>query len=138
MQLNVAHTIICSSRFQTNFCFISYSCWITEDYITYGVNISYFTLLFLFNTGVLITVSKKIFLLHKKVDKRHSKMPACKDIGTVLGLMCLLGIAWGLVFFTSGYTNLPILYLFCILNSLQGRFLVKKQNNRKQYDRNVK
>ncbi|XP_056623592.1 adhesion G-protein coupled receptor G2-like [Triplophysa dalaica] len=112
-------------------------CWITEDYITYGVNISYFTLLFLFNIGTLITVSKKIFLLQKKVDNRHSKMPACKDVGTVLGLMCLLGTAWGLVFFTSGYTNLPILYLFCILNSLQGFYIfvwmcVTGKKNRKE------
>ncbi|XP_057195401.1 adhesion G-protein coupled receptor G2 isoform X2 [Triplophysa rosa] len=111
-------------------------CWITEAYINYAVNISYLTLLFLFNTGILITVSKKICLL-RKVDNRHHKMPAWKDVGTVLGLMCLLGTTWGLVFFTSGYTNLPVLYLFCILNSLQGFYIfvwmcVTAKKNRKE------
>ncbi len=96
------------------------SCWITEPLILYGVNLSYFTIVFLFNTMVLITVSRQIFKL-KKVDNKHKKVPV-KDASTVLGLMCLLGTSWGLVFLSSGYTSYPILYIFCISNTMQGRF----------------
>ncbi|KAL0187929.1 hypothetical protein M9458_015028, partial [Cirrhinus mrigala] len=53
------------------------------------------------------------------MGNRHDKMPVWKDAGTVLGLMCLLGTTWGLAFFSSGYTNYLILYLFCILNTMQ-------------------
>ncbi|KAK9972579.1 hypothetical protein ABG768_025874 [Culter alburnus] len=94
-------------------------CWITEPFIVYGVNLSYFTVVFMFNLAVLITVSRQIFKL-KQVEKKKHKIIPVKDVGTVLGLMCLLGTSWGLVFFSSGYTNYPILYLFCISNTLQG------------------
>ncbi|XP_058638638.1 adhesion G-protein coupled receptor G2 isoform X1 [Onychostoma macrolepis] len=93
-------------------------CWITEPLVLYGVNLSYFTIVFLFNTTVLITVSRQIFKL-KKVDNKHKKIPV-KDASTVLGLMCLLGTSWGLVFLGSGYTSYPILYIFCISNTMQG------------------
>ncbi|XP_067304495.1 adhesion G-protein coupled receptor G5 [Pseudorasbora parva] len=97
-------------------------CWIREPAILYGVNLSYFTVVFLFNLGILITVSRQIFKL-RNVGRSHGKMPAWKDAGTVVGLMCLLGTTWGLAFFTAGYTNYPILYLFCILNTLQGFYI---------------
>lgn len=65
---------------------------------------------------VLATVTHQIF----KLRRLNHKGRARKDFGTVLGLTMLLGMTWGLVFFTSGYTNYPILYLFCICNTLQG------------------
>ncbi|XP_067303904.1 adhesion G-protein coupled receptor G5-like [Pseudorasbora parva] len=95
------------------------ACWITEPVVLYGVNLSYFTVVFLFNLMVLLTVSRQIFKL-KQVDLKKQKKIPVKDVGTVLGLMCLLGITWGLVFLSSGYINYPILYLFCIFNTMQG------------------
>ncbi|XP_050969881.1 adhesion G-protein coupled receptor G2-like [Labeo rohita] len=97
-------------------------CWIKEPRVLYGVSVSYFSIVFLFNLGILITVSRQIFKL-RKMGNRHNKMPVCKDLGTVLSLMCLLGTTWGLAFFSSGYTNYPILYLFCILNTMQGFYI---------------
>ncbi|KAK7169782.1 hypothetical protein R3I94_000122 [Phoxinus phoxinus] len=97
-------------------------CWIKEPLVLYGVNLSYFTVIFLFNLGILITVSRQIFKM-RHVGNRNTKMPVWKDAGTVLGLMSLMGTTWGLVFFSSGYTNYVILYLFCILNSLQGFYI---------------
>ncbi|XP_026071632.1 adhesion G-protein coupled receptor G5-like [Carassius auratus] len=93
-------------------------CWITEPLILYGVNLSYFTIIFVFNTVVLITVSRQIFKL-RKLDNKNKKIPV-KDASTVLGLMCLLGTSWGLVFLGYGYTSYPILYIFCISNTVQG------------------
>ncbi|XP_046713150.1 adhesion G-protein coupled receptor G1-like isoform X6 [Silurus meridionalis] len=97
-------------------------CWITNTHFLYGMNISYFSLTFLFNTCLLVVVTHQIFKLRCLYDKGR-RLPSPKDICTVLGLNMLLGTTWGLIFFTSGYTNYPILYLFCICNSLQGLFL---------------
>nr|XP_055070136.1 adhesion G-protein coupled receptor G5-like [Misgurnus anguillicaudatus] len=112
-------------------------CWITFP-TPYAINISYLILVFLFSTGILITVTRKICMM-RKVDKRHKVAP-CKDVLTVLGLMCLLGTTWGLAFFTIGYTNYPILYLFCIFNSTQGFYVfiwmcLIARKNRKQRPR---
>ncbi|XP_017334309.1 adhesion G-protein coupled receptor G2 [Ictalurus punctatus] len=97
-------------------------CWITEPHFLYGMNITYFCLMYLFNTCVLLAATQQIFK-RRCLDVQDSKRPSYKDICTVLGLTVLLGMTWGLAFFTSGYTNYPILYLFCICNSLQGLFL---------------
>ncbi|XP_052006604.1 adhesion G-protein coupled receptor G5-like [Xyrauchen texanus] len=94
-------------------------CWITEPLVLYGVNLCYFSLVFLFNSLILVTVSREILKL-KHLDNKQKKRAVCKDASTVLGLMCLLGTSWGLVFFSTGYTNYTILYLFCILNTMQG------------------
>ncbi|XP_051756115.1 adhesion G-protein coupled receptor G2-like [Ctenopharyngodon idella] len=94
-------------------------CLFIDPLVMYGVNISYFTVIFLLNVGILITVSRQIFKL-RHVGNKPGKIPVWKDTGTVLGLMCLLGTTWGLIFFSMGYTNYPILYLFCILNTMQG------------------
>lgn len=45
---------------------------------------------------------------------------AKQNISTLLGVSTLLGITWGLVFFSFGHLSTAGLYLFCILNSLQG------------------
>ncbi|XP_019935580.1 adhesion G protein-coupled receptor G3-like isoform X2 [Paralichthys olivaceus] len=44
-----------------------------------------------------------------------------KDCVTVLGLSCVLGIPWALA--STTYISLPGIYLFTILNSLQGVFM---------------
>ena len=57
-----------------------------------------------------------------KAAGASKKLPlSWNDILTVLGLTCLLGTTWGLAFLTSGYISYPVLYIFCILNSLQGQ-----------------
>lgn len=108
--------------------FLSYRCLFIDPLVMYGLNISYFTIVFLFNLGILITVSRQIIKL-RHVGNKQGKMPVLKDAGTVLGLMCLLGTTWGLIFFSLGFTNYPILYLFCILNTMQGRFSQSTREN---------
>ncbi|XP_070819559.1 adhesion G-protein coupled receptor G2-like [Chaetodon trifascialis] len=128
-------------------------CWITDDTFFYSLNLVYFTLMFIFNTGILIAVASGIFKM-KQVSKlgavsegkttrdlvRFSE--SCRSSLTVLGLTCLLGTTWGLAFLGSGYVNYPILYLFCILNSMQGFFIflwiclsAQKQRKRNMDDR---
>ncbi|XP_037835841.1 adhesion G-protein coupled receptor G2-like [Kryptolebias marmoratus] len=113
-------------------------CWIIDDSFFYSLNLAYFTLIFILNSGILLAVGSSICKM-KQVSKSNSKLRAntrgkfkeerqrfstsCKSGLTLLGLTCLMGTTWGLAFLGSGYVNYPILYLFCILNSLQGFFI---------------
>ncbi|XP_070690323.1 adhesion G-protein coupled receptor G2-like [Pempheris klunzingeri] len=113
-------------------------CWITDDSFFYSLNLVYFTLIFIFNSGILVAVASRICKM-KQAFRSNSKLGAvtkgktwrdpqrfndsCRGGLTVLGLTCLMGTTWGLAFLGSGYVNYPILYLFCILNSTQGFFI---------------
>ncbi|XP_032371441.1 adhesion G-protein coupled receptor G2 [Etheostoma spectabile] len=132
-------------------------CWITDDSYFYSLNLVYFTLIFIFNSGILLVVASNICKM-KQVFRSTSKLGAeaqgktsrdsgnfhesCRSGLTVMGLTCLMGTTWGLAFLGSGYINYPILYLFCILNSAQGFFIflwiclsAKKQRKRHMEDR---
>ncbi|XP_031146569.1 adhesion G-protein coupled receptor G5-like [Sander lucioperca] len=132
-------------------------CWITDDSYFYSLNLVYFTLIFIFNSGILLVVASNICKM-KQVFRSTSKLRAeaqgkplrdsekfdnsCRSGLTVMGLTCLMGTTWGLAFLGSGYINYPILYLFCILNSAQGFFIflwiclsAKKQRKRHMEDR---
>ncbi|XP_078104407.1 adhesion G protein-coupled receptor G3-like isoform X2 [Sander vitreus] len=132
-------------------------CWITDDSYFYSLNLVYFTLIFMFNSGILLVVASNICKM-KQVFRSTSKLGAkaqgkllrdskkfdvsCRNGLTVMGITCLMGTTWGLAFLGSGYVNYPILYLFCILNSAQGFFIflwiclsAKKQRKRHMEDR---
>ncbi|XP_071345435.1 adhesion G-protein coupled receptor G2 [Trachinotus anak] len=132
-------------------------CWITDDSFFYSLNLAYFTVIFIFNSGILMAVASSICRM-KQVFRNSSNLrreaegktqsdsqrfsESCKSSLTVLGLTCLMGTTWGLAFLGSGYVNYPILYLFCILNSTQGFFIfvwvclsAKKQRKRDMEDR---
>ncbi|CAJ1048545.1 hypothetical protein L3Q82_008775%2C partial [Xyrichtys novacula] len=133
-------------------------CWITDDSFFYSLNLVYFTLIFVFNSGILVAVASSICKMKRVVRSRSRPGPgagqertwrdpqrfseSCQGGLTVLGLTCLLGTTWGLAFLGSGYVNYPILYLFCILNSMQGFFIflwvclsIKKQRRREIEER---
>uniref|UniRef100_A0A8C6ZA40 Adhesion G protein-coupled receptor G5 n=1 Tax=Nothoprocta perdicaria TaxID=30464 RepID=A0A8C6ZA40_NOTPE len=74
-------------------------------------------LVLLFNTVVLLAVVRMLR------SSRQQKGMARKDWATVLGLTCLLGTTWLLAFFSFGMFFVAQLYLFTILNSLQGLFI---------------
>ncbi|XP_041929774.1 adhesion G-protein coupled receptor G1 isoform X1 [Alosa sapidissima] len=103
-------------------------CWIRSKVFAYTLNLTFFSLVFLMNTGVLVIVSWRILRLQRGGGVAGSRAGAgtglsCGSVLIVLGLTCLLGSSWGLAFLSYGHTNLVALYLFCILNSLQGLFL---------------
>ncbi|XP_025959821.2 adhesion G-protein coupled receptor G5 [Dromaius novaehollandiae] len=91
-------------------------CWLTSQEVHYGT-LCYAGLILLINTLVLLIVMRMLR------SRRHQKGMARKDWVTVLGLTYLLGTTWGLAFFSFGVFFIPQLYLFTILNSLQGLFI---------------
>ncbi|XP_072451797.1 adhesion G-protein coupled receptor G2-like [Chiloscyllium punctatum] len=89
-------------------------CWIENRTVHYVTNIAYFALVFLSNSIVLLIVGVKAFRL-KGRDR--------KSVISVFGLTCLLGITYGIAFFSYGPQSVTAIYLFCILNPLQGFFI---------------
>lgn len=74
------------------------------------------SLVLLFNSIMLAAMVREICKLRER--ERHWKYAVM-----LLGLSCVLGIPWALIFFSfiSGTVKLVALYLFTILNSLQGQ-----------------
>ncbi|NWV35783.1 AGRG1 protein, partial [Grantiella picta] len=93
-------------------------CWITSPMIHNIVNLGFFSLVFLFNSVMLGAMVREILRQNKK---GHN----LKHVLALFGLSILLGIPWALIFFsfTSGVFCLVSLYIFTIINSLQG-FLI--------------
>ncbi|XP_051788092.1 adhesion G-protein coupled receptor G2 [Erpetoichthys calabaricus] len=98
-------------------------CWISNKTYFYALNISYFTIVFIFNSGILIAVTTKIVYFRRFGKDPLKTKSFCKDCSTVLILTCLLGTTWGLAYLGYGLYTLPVLYLFTIFNSFQGLFI---------------
>ncbi|XP_076743539.1 adhesion G-protein coupled receptor G2-like [Maylandia zebra] len=99
-------------------------CYITNNYVKMGTTVGLFSLVFLFNMFMFGATIRRVLILRKSTEFGQSNRDrAKKDICTLLGVMTLLGITWGLVFFSFGYLTTVGLYLFCILNSFQGFFI---------------
>ncbi|KAM9508001.1 adhesion G protein-coupled receptor G3 isoform 1-T1 [Guaruba guarouba] len=103
---------------------IAQLCWITSKHLLvhYITNCGYFGLIFLFNTAVFgVVIQKSCSLQGTGVVQRDRK--AWKVALVAMGLFCLLGATWALAFLTHGTSSAAMLYLFTILNSLQGIFI---------------
>ncbi|XP_040426822.1 adhesion G-protein coupled receptor G5 isoform X5 [Cygnus olor] len=91
-------------------------CWLTSQ-LAHKVTLCYAGLILLFNMLMLVAVVAML----RRIQRQKGQ--ARRDWATVLGLTCLLGTTWGLAFFSFGVFLIPQLYLFTILNSLQGLFI---------------
>ncbi|XP_019391049.1 PREDICTED: adhesion G-protein coupled receptor G1 [Crocodylus porosus] len=93
-------------------------CWITKPLIHNMVNLGFLSLVFLFNSVMLAAMIREILRQNKR---GHTSKHAL----TLLGLSFVLGLPWALAFFSfsSGTFQLVTIYLFTIINSLQG-FLI--------------
>ncbi|NXS43859.1 AGRG5 protein, partial [Balaeniceps rex] len=110
------HAISTSEGYNNMTIVPSARCWLTSLPAHYAT-LCYASLILLFNMLVLgrvVTILRRI---------QQQKGQARKDWATVLGLTCLLGTTWGLAFFSFGIFLIPQLYLFTILNFLQGLFI---------------
>ncbi|XP_036951582.1 adhesion G-protein coupled receptor G1-like isoform X1 [Acanthopagrus latus] len=99
-------------------------CYIRNDMVKNVTTVGVFSLVFLFNMIMLgVMVQRVLSLRHSKEFGQRNHDRAKREIFTLLGITVLLGIPWGLVFFSFGYLTTAGLYPFCILNSLQGFFI---------------
>ncbi|XP_077642499.1 adhesion G protein-coupled receptor G3 [Lonchura striata] len=103
---------------------IAHLCWITSKHLLvhYITNCGYFGLIFLFNMAVFGVVTHKSCSLQGTgaVPGYHKPWRVAL---VAAGLFCLLGATWALVFLTYGISSTAVLYLFTVLNSLQGIFI---------------
>ncbi|XP_054916047.1 adhesion G-protein coupled receptor G2-like [Poeciliopsis prolifica] len=99
-------------------------CYITEDKVKMGTTVGLFSFMFLFNLIMFgITVKWFVDSHNSKVHGWSSLKKAKREIVTLLLLVVLLGLTWGVIFFSFGDLTTPALYVFCILNPLQGFFI---------------
>uniref|UniRef100_A0A4W3J956 Probable G-protein coupled receptor 114 n=1 Tax=Callorhinchus milii TaxID=7868 RepID=A0A4W3J956_CALMI len=98
-------------------------CWITDHLVQHITNWGTFGLVFLGNTMILTVTLVKVLQL-KRADAQYKQDSGnCKSLCSVLSLSVLLGLTYGVAFFQFGSGRVFILFLFTILNSLQGFFI---------------
>ncbi|XP_039867790.1 adhesion G-protein coupled receptor G1-like [Simochromis diagramma] len=99
-------------------------CYISNEIVKVVTTTGLFTMVFLFNMTMFMVTVKRVLNVgyNKEFGQLHHKQVR-KAICALLGVSVLLGITWGLVFFSFGYLTTVALYLFCVLNSLQGFFI---------------
>ncbi|KAK5623132.1 hypothetical protein CRENBAI_019344 [Crenichthys baileyi] len=99
-------------------------CYITDDKVKMVTTVGLFSLVFLFNL-IMFGVIIKWFVgtFYGKEHRQSECNAAKKNIFILLLLMVVLGLTWGLIFFSLGHLNTPVLYIFCIVNPLQGFFI---------------
>lgn len=110
-------------------------CWMSSNFqhmhvVSYITTMAFPCLVILCNSCILGLVVFKLWGIRggdggiesrrgwKKMNKEKVSR-LWKDCATVLGLSCVLGLPWGLMTTTF---SLPGIYLFTILNSLQGQY----------------
>ncbi|XP_029557377.1 adhesion G-protein coupled receptor G4 [Salmo trutta] len=113
-------------------------CWIQDEVVFYVSVVGYILLVMLCNMAIFVVVLVQI--RHMRVNQPagiHSGL-LLQDLKGVSSLTFLLGLTWTVAFFAWGPAKVPFLYLFCVLNSLQGFFIflfhcLMKENVRKQW-----
>ncbi|XP_037835975.1 adhesion G-protein coupled receptor G2-like [Kryptolebias marmoratus] len=102
--------------------------YITNDTVERVTTVGVFSLVFLFNV-IMFGLTIRWFMAARSSQELLTQggqwdfNTAKRDIRTVLSMIVLPGITWGLVFFSFGPLTTPGLYAFSILNSLQGFFI---------------
>ncbi|XP_075052633.1 adhesion G-protein coupled receptor G2 isoform X2 [Mixophyes fleayi] len=116
-----------------------YFCWM-DDMIFWITVVGYFGLIFLLNVSMFVVVLIQLCRIKKQKQLGYQRKTTLQDLRSVAGITFLLGITWGLGFFSFGPGKVAIMYLFTIFNTLQGFFIflfycVAKENVRKQWRR---
>uniref|UniRef100_A0A3Q3WY58 Uncharacterized protein n=1 Tax=Mola mola TaxID=94237 RepID=A0A3Q3WY58_MOLML len=65
-----------------------------------------------------------LFLVYRQIRTRDEWRQKRVAFLSIWGLSCLFGTTWGLTFLSSGPLSVFFIFLFCILNSFQGFFLM--------------
>ncbi|XP_077336872.1 adhesion G-protein coupled receptor G2 isoform X2 [Lithobates pipiens] len=116
-----------------------YFCWM-KGIIYWITVVGYFCIIFLLNVSMFVVVLIQLCRIKRQKQLGYQRKTMLQDVRSVAGITCLLGITWGLGFFSFGPGKTVIQYLFAIFNSLQGFFIfffycVAKENVRKQWRR---
>ncbi|XP_073342675.1 adhesion G-protein coupled receptor G2 [Pagrus major] len=112
-------------------------CWLQNDVYFYVTVVAFVLLILLCNISVFVVVL--IQIRQMRVNKRSANSrSSLHDLRAVAGLTVLLGLTWALAFFSFGPAKVAMMYLFSILNSLQGFFVflfhcLMKENVRNQW-----
>nr|DBA16678.1 TPA: hypothetical protein GDO54_002225 [Pyxicephalus adspersus] len=93
-------------------------CWLTSPIIHQVLNLGFFAAVLLFNICMLVAMTRRVLQMSP-----HSRREKVRHCVTLLGLSCILGLSWGLAFFSFGVFYLPIQYAFSTINALQGLFI---------------
>ncbi|XP_062869485.1 adhesion G-protein coupled receptor G1-like [Trichomycterus rosablanca] len=95
-------------------------CWMTDSHAAQLAH-------FITNVGLLALVvssgSVMLVLVVWKIHNRDEWRRNCVAFLSIWGLSCLFGTTWALAFFSFDISE-TALFLFCIINSLQGFFLM--------------
>ncbi|XP_069802319.1 adhesion G-protein coupled receptor G2 [Dendropsophus ebraccatus] len=116
-----------------------YFCWV--DNIVFWITVvGYFGIIFLLNISMFVVVLIQLCRIKRQKQLGYQRKTTLQDLRSVAGITFLLGITWGLGFFSFGPGRTAVMYLFTIFNSLQGFFIfffycVAKENVRKQWRR---
>ncbi|GLD69160.1 adhesion G-protein coupled receptor G2 isoform X4 [Lates japonicus] len=96
-------------------------CWLRNDIAFYVGVVAYFLLIFSLCLLVFIVVMVQLARIKKQNPQNQSpNRGVMTDLRSIAGLIILLGLTWGFALFAWGPLYLPFVYLFSILNSLQG------------------
>ncbi|XP_064206704.1 adhesion G-protein coupled receptor G4 isoform X1 [Anguilla rostrata] len=112
-------------------------CWVQDDVVFYVSVVAYIFLVLLCNAAVFVVVLVQIHNMQAN-KPAGSRRGLLHELRGVASLTFLLGLTWILAFFAWEPAKVPLLYLFCLLNSLQGFFIfvfhcLMKENVRKQW-----
>lgn len=96
------------------------SCWLQNDVAFYVSVVAFVVLILVCNISVfgVVLVQIRGMQLSKEAG-RCSRM--LHEMRVMASLTFLLGLTWMLAFFTWGPVRVPFLYLFSLLNTLQGK-----------------
>ncbi|XP_053369757.1 adhesion G protein-coupled receptor G3 isoform X2 [Clarias gariepinus] len=99
-------------------------CWINNKTVSYITVNGYLGLVLLFNIVIMGVIVVKVWQLKLRGVQTGNRLRRLwKDCAIILGLGVVLGLSWGLAFFTYGPLSLSGIYTFTILNSFQGVFV---------------
>ncbi|XP_026081409.1 adhesion G-protein coupled receptor G4 [Carassius auratus] len=112
-------------------------CWLKNDVTFYVTVVSFVSLVMICNISVFAVVLVQIHKMRANKPS-SSRKGFLHDLRVVASLSFLLGLTWILSFGAWGPAKTPLLYLFSLLNSLQGFFIflfycLMKDNVRKQW-----
>ncbi|XP_058252494.1 adhesion G-protein coupled receptor G4 [Hemibagrus wyckioides] len=116
---------------------LSSFCWLQNNVAFYVTVVAFVVLILVCNISVFGVVLVQIRGMQlSKEASRCSRM--LHEMRVVASLTFLLGLTWMLAFFTWGPMQVPFLYIFSLLNTLQGFFIflfhcLMKENVRKQW-----